>query len=82
MANQINTIPIQQFIQQVKAAELGQQREIRLDIKTAKILAFCLGEVASKLVQDYEDILSKIQSRQDSNYENIQMDGGGFNNKV
>lgn len=80
MSNQINTIPIQQFIQQVKAAELGQQREIKLDIKTAKILAFCLGELSSRLVQDYEEILSKIQSRQDSDSVSVQMDGGGFNN--
>jgi len=80
MSNQINTIPIQQFIQQVKAAELGQQREIKLDIKTAKILAFCLGELSSRLVQDYEEILSKIQSKQDSDSVSVQMDGGGFNN--
>lgn len=80
MSNQINTMPIQQFIQQVKAAELGQQREIKLDIKTAKILAFCLGELSSRLVQDYEEILSKIQSRQDSDSVSVQMDGGGFNN--
>ena len=39
MSNPINTIPLQQFIQQVKAADLSQQREIKLDIKTAKALA-------------------------------------------
>ena len=33
MSNPINTIPIQQFIQQVKAADLSQQREIKMDIK-------------------------------------------------
>ena len=45
MQNPINTVPIQQFMQQVKAADLTQQREIKLDIKTAKALAYCLGEV-------------------------------------
>ena len=43
MSNPINTIPIQQFIQQVKAADLSQQREIKMDIKTAKALAYSLA---------------------------------------
>ena len=58
MQNPINTVPIQQFIQQVKAADLTQQREIKLDIKSAKALAYSLGEVSAKLLEDY-DILFK-----------------------
>ena len=53
-SNPINTIPLQQFIQQVKIADMSQQKEIKLDIKTAKQLAFTLGEVTSKLTQDYD----------------------------
>ena len=34
----INTIPLQQFIQQVKIADMSQQKEVKLDIKTAKQL--------------------------------------------
>ena len=64
MPDPINTIPIQQFIQQVKAAELAQQREIKIDIKNAKLLALCLAELSAKLLEDYDAILSKVQSTQ------------------
>jgi hypothetical protein len=78
MQNQINTIPIQQFIQQVKAADLSQQKEIKLDIKTAKILAYCLGEVNAKLLEDYDKILAELKEAQGNGTVSIQMDGGGF----
>ena len=76
--NPINTFPVQQFIQQVKAAEQGQQREIRLDIKTAKVLALTLGEITSKLTQDYEELFYKLRQSADNQVINITMDGGGF----
>ena len=77
MSNPINTIPIQQFLQQVKAADLTQQREIKLDIKTAKALAFCLGEVSSKLLEDYNTIIKRLESSTDGAV-TVQMDDGGF----
>ena len=80
MSNPINTIPIQQFIQQVKAAELSQQKEVKLDIKSAKNLAFCLGEVSSKLLMDYDKMLMELKESQGSGVVTIQMDGGGFSN--
>jgi hypothetical protein len=78
MSNQINTIPMQQFIQQVKAADLTQQKEIKLDIKTAKILAYCLGEVSAKLLEDYDRILAELKTAQGDGTVSVQMDGGGF----
>jgi hypothetical protein len=79
MPDPINTIPIQQFIQQVKAAELAQQREIKIDIKNAKLLALCLAELSAKLLEDYDAILSKVQSTQSEEIV-IKLDGGGFSN--
>ncbi len=78
MPNPINTIPIQQFIQQVKAADLSQQREIKLDIKTAKALAFCLAEVNAKLLEDYDTLLRRLESNTGASI-TVSMDGGGFN---
>jgi hypothetical protein len=78
MLNQINTIPIQQFIQQVKAADLTQQKEIKLDIKTAKTLALCLGEVSSKLLEDYSKLLVEVQKSSGNQDISVSMDGGGF----
>ncbi len=81
MSNPINTIPIQQFLQQVKAAELSQQKEVRIDIKTAKNLAFCLGEVSSKLLMDYDALLMELKEAQGTGNITVQMDGGGFSTK-
>ena len=61
MSNPINTIPLQQFIQQVKAADLSQQREIKLDIKTAKALAYCLAEINA---QGQNIVVIKAQPKQ------------------
>lgn len=77
MQNPINTVPIQQFIQQVKAADLSQQREIKLDIKTAKNLVYCLAEVNSKLLEDYDQLLNKVMQGS-GQVVSVQMDGGGF----
>lgn len=77
MPDPINTIPLQQFIQQVKAADLGQQKEIRLDIKTAKSLAYCLSEINAKLLMDYDVLLKKLEQSTGSSI-TVSMDGGGF----
>jgi hypothetical protein len=79
MPNPINTIPIQQFIQQVKAADLTQQREIKIDLKTAKALAYCLGEVTAKLLEDYDTIIKKLEASSGGSI-TVNMDGGGFSN--
>lgn len=79
MPNPINTIPLQQFIQQVKAADLTQQREIKIDIKTAKALAYCLGEITAKLLEDYDTIIKRLEASSGSSV-TVQMDGGGFTN--
>jgi hypothetical protein len=77
MPSPINTIPIQQFIQQVKSADLTQQREIKLDIKTAKALAYCLGEISAKLLEDYDTVIKRLESNTGASV-TVQMDGGGF----
>jgi hypothetical protein len=78
--NPINTIPIQQFIQQVKSAELSQVKELRLDMKTAKQLAFTLGEVTSKLTQDYDNLIH-ILKNSNNDVVQVELDGGGFSDK-
>ena len=75
--NEINTIPIQQFIQLVKAADLSQQREIKMDIKTAKTLMYCISEINNLLINDFSAIMNKgISTSNDS--VSINMDGGNF----
>lgn len=79
MSNPINTVPIQQFLQQVKAADLSQQREIKIDIKSAKSLAYCIAEINTRLLEDYDTLLRKLESSTGGVVE-VKMDGGGFSN--
>lgn len=71
----LNTAPLQQFIQQVKQADAGRQKELRLDIQQAKNLAFTLGIVMSRLEGDLEKLLSGATSSSDEVIQ-ITMDGG------
>lgn len=76
MSNEpLNTAPIQQFISQVKSADLSNAREIKLDIQNAKRLAFTLGEVMSRLNGDLEKIIIKNASG-DEQVIQINMDAG------
>jgi hypothetical protein len=55
----INTIPLQQFIQKVKSADSGNAREVKLDIATAKNLAFTLGIVMARMNGDLEKFVKE-----------------------
>jgi hypothetical protein len=72
----LNTMPIQQFLSQVKSADASRQKEIRLDIQSAKRLAFTLGEVMTRLNGDLEKLLASQSSSQDEVIQ-VTMDGGG-----
>ena len=78
MQNQINLNPITQFIQQVRSAELSQQKEIKLPIQQARLLNLALAEIMNKLNQDYESMFNALKSSVDSDVVTVSMDGGGF----
>lgn len=73
----INTTPITQFIQQVKGAESSNAREVRLDIATAKNLAFTLGIVMSRLNGDLEKFVKEYSTKSSDETITISMDAGG-----
>lgn len=77
MPNDMNTYPVQQFLENIRIAEMTNQKEIKLDIKTARILAYNIGEVLAKVNQDYNELLNKLQPNKDEVIE-LRMDGGGF----
>jgi hypothetical protein len=74
--NKINTAVIQQVLQTIKGAELGNQREVRLDIATAKNLAYTLGLVMTRLAGNYEGLIQ--ESRKDDSVVKVEMDGGSW----
>ena len=71
----LNTAPIQQFIQQVKGADASNARDVKLDIQTAKRLAFTLGEVMTRLNGDLEQLLAN-QSNGTNEVIEVKLDGG------
>lgn len=71
----LNTIPLQQFLQQVKAAENSRAREVKLEIAVAKNLAFTLGIVMSRLHGDLEQLVSNSKDTSDEKIE-VNIDGG------
>ena len=71
----LNTAPIQLFISRVKSADIGQAREVKLDIQEAKRLAFTLGEVMTRLNGDLEKIIISKASGADDVIQ-IKMDSG------
>jgi hypothetical protein len=71
----LNTIPLQQFLNAVKAAENSRAREVKLDIATAKNLAFTIGIVMSRLHGDLEKLVTESKSS-DNEIIQINLDGG------
>ena len=71
----LNTISLQQFLQQVKSAENSQAREVKLSIQQAKNLAFTIGIVMSRLHGDLEKLVAESKNSNDEVIQ-INLDGG------
>lgn len=78
MQNQINTAPITQFIQQVRSADLGQTKEIKMSLQQARLLSYALTEVLAKLTRDYETLFNDLKRSVGEEVVTVTMDGGGF----
>lgn len=72
---QINPIPLQQFAQLVKAADASKQKEIRMDINSAKQLTYTLTAMLARIAGDYEDLLRDSKTGNDEVI-SVQVDGG------
>lgn len=71
----LNTIPLQQFLNAVKAAETSRAKEVKIDIANAKNLAFTIGIVMSRLHGDLEKLVSESKNS-DNEVIEINLDGG------
>jgi hypothetical protein len=78
MQNQINTTPITQLIQLIKAAEISQSKEVRITIQQARLLNLALSEILIKMNQDYESMYNALKSSVNPEVVTVQLDGGGF----
>jgi hypothetical protein len=77
--DKINTIAIQNFMNQVRGADLGNQREIRMDITTAKNLSHTLSLVMTRLAGNYEGLVQSVQRVEPE--VQVKMDGGNWDEK-
>ena len=71
----LNTVPIQQFISQVKSADASKAKEVKLTIEQSKRLALTLGEVMARLSGDLEQILARKNNGDDEVIQ-VNMDSG------
>jgi hypothetical protein len=78
MSNPINTTPIGQFAQIVKAAELSQSKEVKLSIQQARLINLALVELLDKINQDYETMYSALKNSVNTDVISVAVDGGGF----
>jgi predicted component of type VI protein secretion system len=72
----INTLPLQKFLQQVKAAESSNQREVRMDMQTAKKLSLAISELSLRLNSDLEELLLKKEQEKEQEVITVSLDGG------
>ena len=79
----INTTPLTNFAQTLKAAELSRQQDVKLTIQQARLLNIALVEILDKLNKDYESLLNEFKNNTTTSVDTIsvEMDGGGFDNK-
>ena len=74
----INTTPITHFTQTLRAAELSQQKEVKMTIQQARLLNLALYEIMDKLNNDYESMFNELKQSVNSDTITVQLDGGGF----
>lgn len=78
MQNQINTTPITQFIQQIRTAELSQQKEVKLPMQQARLISLALAEVLEHMNRDWETLYHALKQTANPDIVSVEMDGGGF----
>ena len=81
MQSQVNTTPVTQFTQLLKAAELARQQEVKIPIQQARLLSLALNDILTKLNQDYESLFNALKQANATEVVEISMDGGGFSDK-
>ena len=72
---QINTLPIENFLEKARIASKSNQKQVILDIKDVQALYDSLAVVMTRLTGKLDEQLSKPQ---EETVIEVSMDGGGF----
>lgn len=78
MRNQINTSPITQFAQLLRATELSQQKEVKIPIQQARLLNLALTELLDQLNRNNAELLESLKVQHDTEVITVNLDGGAF----
>lgn len=73
---QLNTLPIEQFLDKAKIAIKSNQKHLTLDIKEVQSLVDSLAVTMTRIAGNLDNQLSAVESQ--PNTLSINMDGGGF----
>lgn len=75
----LNTQVLQNLINQIKSADMSRQKEIKIDISTAKNISYTLAILLARLAGNYEDIIKKVSQTEE--IVTVNMDGGDWSKK-
>jgi hypothetical protein len=76
---QINTLPIEMYLEKARIANKSGQKTLVLDIKEAVALSDSLAVVMTRLTGQLEDLIAQSQRTQpQEEVIQVSMDGGGF----
>lgn len=71
----INTLPIENFLEKTRIASKNGSKTVVLDVKEAQILSDCLAVVMTKLVSR---LYSEVETKSTPVNVSIKMDGGNL----
>jgi hypothetical protein len=76
---QINTLPIEMYLEKARIANKSGQKTLVLDIKDAVALSDSLAVVMTRLTGQLEELIAQSQRVQpQEDIVQVSMDGGGF----
>jgi hypothetical protein len=76
---QINTLPIEMYLEKARIANKSGQKTLVLDIKDAVALSDSLAVVMTRLTGQLEELIAQTQRTQpQEEVIQVSMDGGGF----
>jgi hypothetical protein len=75
---QINTLPIENYLEKARIASKSGQKTVVLDIKDATALADSLAVVMTRLTGKLEDYIAELSKPKAEEVISVTMDGGVF----
>ena len=75
---QINTLPVENYLEKSRIALKSGQKTVVLDIKDATALADSLAVIMTRLSGKLEDVIAELSKPKEEEVISVTMDGGGF----